>query len=185
MHLTINDSAYYNEDEHKYEISDSSKQVEASKEPITYTHVRNTSIRIVGVKPSTVGVGIIGRGITQCVISGGISIVKNVVTDVLPDSSKMILKTNTFPRNPSKSQTLMIASQDESTLSSNRIVRTSSDIGKSRIDHGRIGTPITNKNIWSADEKFRVKIKGNKADKLETIVQQSPTKKRNTASPRI
>ena len=90
MHLTINDSAYYNEDEHKDEISDSSKQVEASKEPITDTHVRNTSVGIVSVKPAAVGFGIIGRGITQGVISRGTSMVKNVVTDVLKDSSKMI-----------------------------------------------------------------------------------------------
>ena len=31
---TINDSEYYKSDEHEVEISDSSKQVEASKEPI-------------------------------------------------------------------------------------------------------------------------------------------------------
>ena len=53
----------------------------------------------------------------------------NVVTDVLTDSNKMIFKTDMFPINRFKSQTLVIVSQDESTLSSNRIVRTSSDIG--------------------------------------------------------
>ena len=42
-----------------------------------------------------------------------------------------------------------------------------------------------NKKIWSEDENFRVKIDGDKAEKLDTIVQQSPTNKRNTASPRI
>ena len=80
-------------------------------------------------------------------ISGGPSIVKNVVTDVLIDSSKIIFKMDTFPLDPVKSQMLVIASQDESTLSSNRIVCTSSDIGNSRIDHGMIGTPIVNKKI--------------------------------------
>ena len=115
-------------DKQKDEISDSDKNVEVSKEPITDTHVRNTSVGIVSVKPVAVSVGIIGRGITQGVISGGTSIVKNVVTDVFTDSSKMISKTDTFNLNPSKSQTLVIASQDESTLISNRIVRTSSDI---------------------------------------------------------
>ena len=79
----------------------------------------------------------------------------------------------------------MIALQDESTLSSNRIVRTSIDIGNSRIDHGRIGTPTVNKNIWSVDDNFNVQSDVGKADKLDTIVQQYPTNKRNTASPRI
>ena len=41
---TINDLAYHKLDEHKDEISYFSKQVEASKEPITDTHVRNTSV---------------------------------------------------------------------------------------------------------------------------------------------
>ena len=36
---TVNDSAYHNSDEYKDEISDSIKQVEASKEPITDNHI--------------------------------------------------------------------------------------------------------------------------------------------------
>ena len=175
----INYSAYYKSDEHEVEISDSSKQVEASKEPITDTHiverVCNLLYLIVSVKPAVIGVGIIGRGgcgITQGMINGGTGIISsNVVADVLTDSNKMIFKTNMFPLNPSKSQTLVIASQDESTLSSNRIVRTSSDIGNSRIDHGRIGTPIANKKIWNADDNFSVRSDVDKADKLDTIVQ--------------
>ena len=79
----------------------------------------------------------------------------------------------------------MIVSQDEPTLSSNRIIRTSSDIGKSRIDHGRIGTPIVKKMIWIVDENFNVRSDMGKADKLDTIVQRSPTNERNTASPQI
>ena len=71
----------------------------------------------------------------------------NVVTDVLTDSSKIILKTDKFPLDPFKSQTLMIALQNEPTLICNRIVRASSDVGNIRIDHGRIGTPIVNKKI--------------------------------------
>ena len=38
----INDSAYHNSDEHEDEISDLDQNVEASKKPITDTHVRNT-----------------------------------------------------------------------------------------------------------------------------------------------
>ena len=80
---TINNSAYYNSDKYEDEISDSSKQVEESKEPITDAHVRSTSVGIVSVKTAAVGVVIIGQGIPQGVISGGTSIVKNIVTDVL------------------------------------------------------------------------------------------------------
>ena len=101
------------------------------------------------------------------------------------DSIKMILKSNSFPLNPLKSQTLMIASQNEPTLSCNRIVRVSSEIGNSRIDHGRIGTPIVNKKIWSVDDNFSVRSDVGEADKLNTSVHQYPTNDRNTASPRI
>ena len=118
-------------------------------------------------------------------ISGGTSIVKDVVMDVLTYSRKMIFSTNTFPLDPFKSQALMIASQNEPTLSCNRIVHASSDIGNSGIYHGRNSTPIVNKKIWSGDENFRVKIEVDEADRLGTIVQRSPTNKRNTESPRI
>ena len=100
--------------------------------------------------------------------------------DALTDSSKMIL-----PINPFKSRTLVIASQNEPTLSCNRIVRASSDIGNSRIDHGRIGTPIVNKNIWSEYDNFRVKIDVDEADKLDTPVHRYLNNESNTASPLI
>ena len=162
---TINNSEYYKSDEHKVEISDSSKQVKASKEPITDTHIVDRVFNlldvIVSVKPEFTRVGIIGqggRGITQGMINGGTSIIiSKFVNDVLTDSNKMICKTDTFPLNPSKSQTLVIALQEKSTLISNSIVRMSSDIGNSRIDHGRIDTPIVNKNIWSVDDNFNVR----------------------------
>ena len=81
-------------------------------------------------------------------INGGTGIIEsNFVTDVLTNSSKMILKTNTFPLDPFKSQTIVIASQNEPTLSCNRIVQASSDIGNIRIYHGRIGTPIVSKTF--------------------------------------
>ena len=118
-------------------------------------------------------------------IIGGTIIVKDVATDVLTDSSKIVFRTDVFPLDPFKSQTIVIALQNKPTLSCNRIVCASSDIGNSRIDHGRIGTPIVNKNIWSEDDDIRVKIDVDEADKLDTIVQQSQTNKRNTASPRI
>ena len=60
----INDSAYYESDEHKVEISDLSKQVETSKEPIKNTHivdrVRNLSVVTTSVDPAASRVRIIG-----------------------------------------------------------------------------------------------------------------------------
>ena len=120
----------------KYVILD--KEVEVSKDPIIDTHVCNTSVGIVSVKPDAVGVGIIGRGITKGVINRGTSIVNNVITDILTDSSKIIFRTDMFPLDPFKSQTLVIASQNKTTLSCNRIVRASSDIGNSMIYYGRM-----------------------------------------------
>ena len=61
----------------------------------------------------------------------------------------------------------------------------SSEIGDSRIDHGRIGTPIMNKNIWSVDENFSVRSDVGEANKLDTSVQRSLTNERNTESPQI
>ena len=60
--LTVNYSAYYNLYEYKDEISDLDKNPEARKEPITDTHVRNTSVGTTSVDPAVIGVGIIGRG---------------------------------------------------------------------------------------------------------------------------
>ena len=162
-------------DEYEDEISDSDKKPEASKDPIIDTHVRNTLVGTTSADPSVIGVRIIGRGgrgITQGIINGGTGIISsNVVTDVLTDSSKMILKTNTFPLDPFKSQTLVIASQNEPTLSCNRIVRASSEIRSSRMDHGRIGTPIVNKKIWSVDDNFSVPSDMDEVNKLDNSVQ--------------
>ena len=56
---TINYLVYYKLNEHEVEISDSSEQVEVSKEPITDTHVHNTSIGTTSFDPDAIGVGII------------------------------------------------------------------------------------------------------------------------------
>ena len=128
---TINDLVYYESDEHADTISDSIKQVDASNKPITDTHivdrVLNLSFGIVSVDPAVIGVGIIGRGIPQGVISGGTSIVKNIVTDIFPDSSNRLFETNTFQLNSLQSDTLVIRLQEESTKSTNRIMSTPSD----------------------------------------------------------
>ena len=63
---TINDLVYYESDEHVDTISDSSKQVDASNEPIKETHIvdriNNLSVGVVSVDPAFIGVGIIGQG---------------------------------------------------------------------------------------------------------------------------
>ena len=116
--------------------------------------------------PVVTRVGIIGRGgprdisggsITQGMLHGGTSIISsNVIMHVLTASSKMILKRDSFPLNTLKYKTLVIASPTEPFLICERYVHTSIEIVDSRPDHGRIGTPITNKNIWSGDDNFSV-----------------------------
>ena len=60
---TINNSVYYESDEHAHTISDSSKHFDASNKPITDTHIlegiNNLSVRVVSVKPDVIGVVIV------------------------------------------------------------------------------------------------------------------------------
>ena len=96
--LTVNNSAYIFLNEYDYEISDSDKNVEASKEPIKDTHVHNTSVGTTSVDSAAIRVRIIGRGgrgITQGIISRRTGIIcSNAIMDILTDSSKMILRSN-------------------------------------------------------------------------------------------
>ena len=66
---TINDSVYYESDEHVDTISDSSKQVDASNEPIKDNHIfkgiNNLSVGIVSVEPAVISVGVIGQGVIK------------------------------------------------------------------------------------------------------------------------
>ena len=91
---TVNDMSYTFLNSWNDDISDSSKQVETSKEPIKDTHiskepitdthivdrVRKLSVGTTNVDPVVTGVGIIGQGgprdisrgsITLCIIKGG------------------------------------------------------------------------------------------------------------------
>ena len=129
-------------DEHADTISDSSKQVDSSNEPITDTHIvegiNNLSVGAVSVEPAVIGVGIIGQGITQGVINGRGS---NIVTDILTNSSKQLFETNTFQLNSLQSETLVIGPQDESVKRTNRIISTPSDSRNIRGDRiSRIDT---------------------------------------------
>ena len=66
LKTTVNNSAYKILNSYEDEISDSSKQVEASKDPITDTRivdiVCNLLDRTISVNSDVTGVGIIGRG---------------------------------------------------------------------------------------------------------------------------
>ena len=114
----INDSVYYESNEHVYTIIDSSKPVEASNGPIKDTHIvggiNKLSVEVVYVDPTVIGVGIIGQVITQGVINGGMNIGSNIVTDILKNSSKQLFQTNMFQINSLQSETLMIEPQDKS-----------------------------------------------------------------------
>ena len=97
----------------------------------------------------------------------------------------MILKSKSFPFNPLKSKTLVIAPPTKPFLSCDRDVRVSSEIGDSRPEHGRIGTPFVNKNIWGEDDNVSVRSDVGEADKLDTAVQRSSNYEMNTAYSRI
>ena len=187
----IDNSVYHESDEHSDTISDSSKQVDTSNKPITYTQivegVNNLSVRIVSVKPAVIGVGIIERGIPQGVISGRTSIVKNIVTNISSDSNKKIIETNTFQLNSLQSETLVIGSQDESMKSTNRIISTPSysrNIKGNRIS--RIDTPGVNKMFWGViDTTSNVLSDADNVEKFDKIVQSSTNQERNIESSRI
>ena len=189
--LKINNSIYYESDEHVYTISDSSKQVDASNKPITDTHIveviNNLSVGAVSVEPAVIGVGIIGRGITQGVISGITSIVNNNVTDISSDSSKQLFKTNTFQLNSLQSETLIIGSQDKSMKSTNSIISTPSEsrnICGNRIS--RIDTPGVNKNVWGViDKTSNVLSDADNVEKFDTNVESSTTQEMNLELSRI
>ena len=65
---TVNDTAYKFLNSWNENTSDSSKQVETSKEPIKDTHVHDTSVGTTNVYPVVTGVGIIGQGGSRAII---------------------------------------------------------------------------------------------------------------------
>ena len=139
-------------DEHVDTISDSSKQVDASNEPIKDNHivdrVLNLSVGVVSVDPALIRIGIIGQVITQGVINGDTKIGSNIVTDVLADYSKILFDTNMFQLNTIQSETLVIGPQDESMKRNNSTICTPSDSRNISGNHiSRIDTPGVNKDI--------------------------------------
>ena len=182
---TINNSVYYQSDEHADTLSDSRKPVDASTEPITDTHIveriNNLSVEIVSVKPAVIGVGIIGQGITQGDINGITNIGSNIVKDILTNSSKILFDKNTFHLNTLQSETLVIGPQDEYVKITNRIISMPSDIRNISGDRIiRIDTPGVNKDIWSViNVTSNVLSCTDNVKKFDTIVHSSTTQERN------
>ena len=86
-----------------------------------------------------------GKTSTQIIIKGGKNIVcSDVITHVLMNLDEVTLRTDYFPFNPLKAQTLMVASLVERFLTSNGNVRSPSIIGASRPDQSRIIAPGMN-----------------------------------------
>ena len=172
-------------------MSDSSKQVDENNKPIIDTHivegVNNLSVGIVSFEPAVIGFGIIGRGITQGVISGRTSILKNIITDISSDSSKQLFGTNTFQLNLLQSGTLVIGPQDESVKRTNRTISTPSDSRNISGDHiSRIDTPGVNKDVWGVIDKTSNVLSGtDNVEKFGTHVQRSTTQESNLESSRI
>ena len=165
----LDETGYMFLDSYQTDTSDSSKQVETSKEPIKdtqtikepikddthiFNRVRYLQDGPTNMYPVVTGVGIIGKGgprtisggsISQSIVQGGGSIIRsNVITHVLTISSKMTLKSDSFPFDPFKAQTLIITPLTEPFLTSDRNVRSTSVIGASRPDHSRIVSPFMN-----------------------------------------
>ena len=188
---TINDSVYYESDEHVDMISGSSKQVDSSNNPIKDTHIvdriNNLSVRVVSIEPDVIEVGIIGQGITQGVINGGTNIGSKLITNVLTNSSKILFDTNTFQLNTLQSETLVIGPQDESVKSSNRIICTPSDSRNIKGGHiSRIDTPGVNEDIWSViNTTSNVLSCMDNVKKFDTINHSSTTQERNLESSKI
>ena len=98
----------------------------------------------------------------------------------------MTFKSNSFPFDPLKAQTLMITPLMEPFLTTDRDVRLTSVIGASMPDHSRIVSPFVNEDISSRDDVLStVRSDIGEAEKLDTSVQRSSADKRNTAPSRI
>ena len=207
----LDDTGYKFLNSYQTDTSDSSKQVETSKDPIKdtqtikepikddthiFNRVRYLQDGPTNMDPVLTGVGIIGKGgprtisrgsISQSIVQGGESIIcSNVITHVLTNYSEMTLKSDSFPFDPPKAQTLMITPLTEPLLTSDGDVRLTSVIGASRPDHSRIISRFMNKDISSRDDvRSAVRSDVDEADKLDTSVQQSSSDKWNAAPSRI
>ena len=166
-------------------ISDSSKQVDSSNEPIKKAHIvdrfRNLSVGVGSINTAVIGIEIIGQGITQGVINGGTTIGSNLVTNVLTNPNKILFSTNTFQLNTLQSEAFMIIPHAESNERNRKIICMSSDSRNIRGEHiSRIDTPGVNKDIWSVIDMTLNELScTDNIMKFDTLVHGSTTKKRN------
>ena len=132
--------------------------------------------------PIVTGFGIIGQGgpraisggsHTQSIIHGGENIVRSdVITHVLTNPDKLTLGSDSFPFDPLKTQTLMVAPLYEPFLTSDGNICSASIIGASRPNQSRIIAPGMNEDISSRDDdQSTVQSDVSEADKLDTVVQ--------------
>ena len=146
--------------------------------------------------PVVTGFGIIGQGgsqdisggsHTQSIVQGGENIIcSDVITHVLTNSCELTLECDSFPFNPLKAETLMVAYLDEPFLASDGKIHSASIIGASRPDQSRIIAPGMNKDISSrGDVRSTVRSDVGEADKLDAAVQRSSSDEWNAAPSRI
>ena len=131
----INDSVYYESDEHVDTISDSSKQVDPRNDPIKETHI------VDGVCTLSVGVGIFKPSVIEVIGKE----TTDIVTKVLTNSSEQLSMKSLSPLNMYQSKKFMIGSACDSVGVDRNIVFSSQSVG----NHSRIGTPGVNKYIFS------------------------------------
>ena len=92
----------------------------------------------------------------QSIIEGGGNIVHcDAITNMLTIPTQVLLGSDYFPFDPEQVQTLMLTYLVESLLAINGNVRSTSIIGSSRPNQGRIFTPGMNKDI-SCSQPFRL-----------------------------
>ena len=93
---------------------------------------------------------------------------------------------DSFPLDPLKAQTFVIAPLTEPFLTSDGDVHSTSVIGASRPDHSRIVAPFMNEDISSRDDvQSTVRSDAGEADKLDTANQRSLSDKWNAAPSQI
>ena len=146
--------------------------------------------------PIVTGFSIIGKGGSQAVsrgshtrsiIQGGENIIcSDVITHVLINSGELTLENDSIPLNPLDTETLMVASLDESFLASDENTLSTSIIEASRPNQSRIIDPGMNEDLSSRDDvRSTVQNDAGEADKLDAAVQISSPNEWNAAPTRI
>ena len=128
-----------------------------------------------------------GETHTQSITEGRENVVhSDIITHMMTNPTQVLLRSDYFPFNPEKAQTLMVTSLIDALLASNVNIRSASILGASRTKKSRIFAPGMHEDIFGRDDvrsTFRNDVR--EADKLNTTVDEPTTDERNTASSRI